>query len=103
MKKIINGKKYDTETANLIASYTAGGVCRRDYRYIHEGLYRKQTGEFFLAGEGAAGTEYAQPAEGGGYHGCEAIKPLSLAEAETWAEAHMDADAYEAIFGAVAE
>ena len=46
MKKIINGTKYDTDTADLIGSFTAGGVCRRDYRYIHEELYRKKNGEF---------------------------------------------------------
>lgn len=103
MKKIINGTKYDTDTADLIGSFTAGGVCRRDYRYIHEELYRKKNGEFFLFGEGAAGTEYAQPAEGGGYHGGEAIKPLSPIEAEVWAEEQMDADAYETVFGPVAE
>lgn len=36
MKKIINGKQYDTETARRIATATEGT------------LYEKKTGEFFL-------------------------------------------------------
>lgn len=38
MKKIINGKVYDTNTAKLIGSWDA------------ETLYQKKTGEFFLFG-----------------------------------------------------
>ena len=45
MKKIINGKRYDTSTAILIGSarYSHG-----DLEYLTEELYRKKTGEFFL-------------------------------------------------------
>ena len=51
MKKIINGKLYDTETAKLIGrSYHGEGP--RDFRHYSEELYRKRTGEYFLYGEG---------------------------------------------------
>ena len=39
MKKIINGKKYDTETAVYICGYEYG-TCN-DFSHIKESLYRK--------------------------------------------------------------
>ena len=46
MKKYINGKVYDTETAQLIGTYANGGNWR-DFSHYEETLYRKRTGEFF--------------------------------------------------------
>ena len=51
MKKIINGKKYDTDTAKCVGHDSFG--CRGDFRYWFEQLYQKQTGEFFIYGDGA--------------------------------------------------
>ena len=51
MKQIINGKKYDTETAERLACEDAG-LPVNDFAYWCEELYRKKTGEFFLHGEG---------------------------------------------------
>lgn len=101
MKKIINGKKYDTDTAECLANYEMGGVCCNDVHYVNEALYRKATGEYFLVGEGGAYSCYGSPAVGGGCVAGEAIRPLSLTEAKAWAEIHMSADAYEAAFGPV--
>ena len=47
MKKIINGKKYDTETATSVGEYSSNYACS-DYKYYDETLYKKKTGEFFL-------------------------------------------------------
>ena len=58
MKKIINGKKYDTETATKIGEYS-NGYSTSDFHYIDETLYRKKTGEFFLYGEGGPMTRYS--------------------------------------------
>lgn len=51
MKKIINGKKYDTETATSVGEYSSNYACS-DYKHYDETLYKKKTGEFFLYGEG---------------------------------------------------
>jgi len=51
MKKIIDGKKYDIETAMLIGTTEKGCNCT-DYHYTSEVLYQKKNGEFFLFGEG---------------------------------------------------
>lgn len=96
MKKIINGKRYDTETAQFCGS--------RDYRYpgdldyVHEALYQKRTGEFFLYGEGGPRSKYAEEVSMNSWSGGEAITPLSDDEAREWAESYLDGEDYEKIF-----
>ena len=96
MKKIINGKRYDTETAEEIGFWrTERSVT--DFSYCEETLYRKRTGEFFLYGEGGPGSPYANEACGMMGAG-EAIVPLTEEEAKTWAGQKLNADTYEALF-----
>mgnify|MGYP000196503474 FL=1 len=47
MKKIIEGKMYNTETATYIGRYRTDTMSRRDFRYLEEELYQKRTKEFF--------------------------------------------------------
>lgn len=51
MKKIINGKKYDTNMATKVADYW-NGYGASDFNYVSEELYLKNTGEYFLACKG---------------------------------------------------
>lgn len=96
MKKIINGKRYDTETAEEIGFWrTERSVT--DFSYCEETLYRKRTGEFFLYGDGGPSSPYAHAAYGMMGAG-EAIVPLTEDEAKTWVEQKLDADTYEALF-----
>lgn len=101
MKKIINGKKYDTETATEVGSYWnyRGNT---DFSHVYEVLYRKKTGEFFLYGEGGPNTRYRQ-CYGSGYGSGEKIIPYTREEAMEWAEENLDAEEYEEIFGEVEE
>lgn len=101
MKKIINGKKYDTETAQAMGSYDINATT--SFEYVEETLYRKRTGEFFLLGHGGPKTRYAVSTGGGNWSGGTQILPLSWEEARAWAEEHLDAATYEAIFGEVEE
>lgn len=48
MKRIIEGKMYNTDTAILIASNGSRGLSPSDFNYYDHDLYRKKTGEFFL-------------------------------------------------------
>ena len=59
MKKIINGKMYNTETAKEIGSWNNGRY-RSDFYYVGETLYKKKTGELFVFGEGGAASRYAE-------------------------------------------
>ena len=58
MKKIINGRKYDTDTASMVGEWSDGYPS--DFRYEAETLYRKRNGEYFILGEGNAMSRYAE-------------------------------------------
>ena len=47
MKKIINGKVYDTQKAECVGKWNNGLA---GFDWCEEELYRKRTGEFFLFG-----------------------------------------------------
>ena len=101
MKKIINNRLYNTDTAEQVGRYW-NGFSTRDFKCVYETLYRKKTGEYFLHGEGGAMTTYAENV--GNMRGWgERIIPMTYDEARDWAEQKLDADEYEAIFGEVAE
>lgn len=102
MKKIINGKLYDTDTAREIASNDHGDG-PRDFHYYAEALYKKRTGEYFLHGEGGPMSRYAESIGQNQWRGGERIEPMSYENAKTWAEENMDADDYMAEFGQVSE
>lgn len=98
MKKIINGKVYDTETAKRLGEYEPNPY-RSDFHYYCETLYRKKTGEFFLHGEGNAASPYSRSCGQNEWCGSEKIIPMTYAEAQKWTEEHLDGDDYCAIFG----
>ena len=103
MKKIINGKKYDTETAKCLAEYTSD-YARNDFHFYEEELYRKKTGEYFLHGKGGAASSYAEYLNGYNcWTGGEKITPISFERARTWAEKKLNSEDYEKIFGEVTE
>lgn len=102
MKKILNNKVYDTETAKS-CGYIEYGNGSGDLNYIFEELYRKKTGEFFLYGKGGARTQYAVPTSDGWYSGGWNIIPMSYERAQKWAESNLSADKYEKIFGKIEE
>lgn len=100
MKKIIDGKKYDTDTAHEVATYESGS--RREFKYYEETLYRKRTGEYFIYGYGHADSRYAQLI-GDNFGPGEAIIPKTYEQARKWAEDHMEVEDYESEFGEVSE
>ena len=97
MKKIINGKRYNTETAEKLG-YRHNGLSCRDFGNLEETLYRTKKGNFFLYGEGG-GFTWAASCHGDGSRssGC-GIKPLTINEAKAWVERYMDVDEYEKLF-----
>ena len=101
MKKIINGRKYNTETARCVGIYEVG-VGDNLYGFSEE-LYRKRNGEYFLYGAGGPGSKYSKTIGCNEWSGTEEITPMAYEEARSWAEKHLDADEYEAEFGDVPE
>ena len=101
MKQIIKGKKYDTNTATLLGEMSHSNP--RDFGYVHEELYIKRTGEYFLFGEGGAMTKYRTWIDNSSWTGGEKITPITEKDAREWVEQNLDADDYERIFGKVEE
>lgn len=102
MKKIINGKVYDTATSELVAEWD-NGKRADNLNVVCEDLYRKRTGEYFLDGYGGPMTKYAVHIGDTNYSGGESIIPLSINAAMRWAEEHLSAEEYEKIFGEIQE
>lgn len=73
MRKTVNGKSYNTDTAKVIGSVARDGAS--------ETLYRKKNGIFFLA----------MPHD--------KIVPLTVEMAKGWVEAYLGADIYQSLFG----
>lgn len=104
MKKIINYKKYDTETARVVGNWISGSKEEDNYR--DETLYCKKNGEYFLDDKGGMCSDYHTAfwidydCEHGDW---EELIPFSKEDAQEWVMMHMDGDAYEAEFGEVDE
>lgn len=90
MKKIIDGRIYDTDKAQLIGDI--GGDYGDRLNSWSESLYRKRNGEYFFHGEGGPNTKYSRQISANNWSGGEEIKPLTYAEARAWAEKHLDPD-----------
>ncbi len=88
---ILNGKRYNTETATLIAQ-GGNGLDKIDCRHVHEELYRTKAGNWFLAGKGGPYSQY------GWREGGSRIKPLTPDEAFEWMEKNQAVEALEAYF-----
>ena len=100
MKKVIHGKKYNTETAKQLDYFQEGFIS--DFRYIREELYIKKTGEYFLHGSGGAASVYAVTTCGSSCAGAK-ITPFTELDAQSWAERNLTGEEYEIIFGEVGE
>lgn len=99
MKKIINGKLYNTDTAKRLGEWV--NDITDNLNWVSETLYQKQRGEFFLHGEGGPRSKYAESIGQGSWSSGEKIIPLSYDAAQAWAEEHLDADTYQAFFGQI--
>ena len=96
MKSIIDSKKYDTETAALVAEHS-NGYGWNDFKFLREHLYVTKNGNWFLHGEGGALTEYADS-----YANCksegERIRAFTPDQALEWLAAHNETEAIEKYF-----
>ena len=98
MKAIIQGWRYDTETATLIGQAGYNGS-RNDFEYWEAGLYVTKKGNYFVAGKGGPMSMFSKPVDSGGATGSEGIKTLSEDEALEWAERNLPIETVEQHFG----
>jgi hypothetical protein len=102
VKQVIEGKRYDTETATKIGE-GGGKAYPGDFHYYSEALYVTKKGSYFLAGEGGPLSRYGRPAYGGGTCGGEGIIPLSKEEALSWCEEHLEPEDFAEHFSDLIE
>lgn len=101
MKRIINGKKYDTETATPVCHYSYSNT--GDFHFVRKTLYRKKNGEFFIHGRGGAASEFAEQIDCNTWCGGEKMFVVTEDTAREFAEKYATVDQYEEVFGEVQE
>lgn len=97
MKRIIEGKRYNTETAEEICELPCTAY-RGDFAWHKTSLYRTPRGAFFLSGEGNASSMWATAARGGGRGPGEGIRAIDADQAREILEREGETDALERFF-----
>lgn len=95
MRKIINGKIYDTESSLLLAECSQ--YESNNFRCVYERIYITQNGSFFLHGEGGPLSKYGCT-EGNTSYSASTIIPLSNDEAYDWCEDNNEIEVIEECF-----
>jgi hypothetical protein len=96
MKKVIDGKVYNTETAEVIYTWD-NGYYGSDFKQCEETLYRTKKGAFFLHGEGGPMSKYAVSC-GNGYGYGSDIQVMTDDEVIEWLEDKNAIGAIEKLF-----
>lgn len=103
MKQIINGKRYDTETATLVADISPDGYSRGDFKYEETALYRTARGNWFLAGKGGPLSRWARSSGQSGSCSGSGVHAITADDARTLLEIHREAAKLEEYFSDVIE
>lgn len=81
MKKVIDGKRYNTETATEICDVSPPGFYKNDFRYEHTRLYLTEKGAWFIAGQGGPLSRWAEREGLNGATSGAGIRVITSAEA----------------------
>jgi len=98
MRKVIMGRVYDTEKATEVA-YWSNGLSRSDFNNLSKSLYRTSKGNWFVAGEGGAFTEFSQAVDSNSQTGGEGLYPVDEEDAMRLLEQWGETEALEEYFG----
>ena len=101
MKQIIDGKKYNTDTATRICD-TSNDCSRSDFNFENSDLFVTPRGSYFIAGSGGARSRFSQRVSDG-YCGGDGIIPISREDALAECERHGSTDDIEKFFGDMVE
>ncbi len=99
MRKVVDGKIYDTETAEVICDISPAGFHQGDFKWEDTCLYKSKAGTFFIAGGGGAYSRWAVSLGDNGRGPGSGLQVLAEAEARTLCEQHGSPDDYERAFG----
>jgi hypothetical protein len=101
MRKVIDGKIYDTETATKICFVGNSGYQQNDFHYDDSDLYVTKSGAYFIAGEGGALSRWGRAHGQSGRIGGDGIVVIDADQAAAFAQSRLDADEYLKFFPAV--
>ena len=101
MIKIINKKRYNTETAICIA--TESYLYPNDFNYWKESLYITKKGAYFIAGKGGAMTKYRHLCGTNSYCEGDGLESITGVEAIKWLERYNFVDEIEKHFNSYLE
>ena len=99
MRKIINGKVYDTATAQEICNISPSGYSRSDFGWEDTTLYQTKKCAFFIAGEGGPNSRWAHHFPGGGRSDGNGLELIDASHAKSLVEQHASEDTFIAVFG----
>lgn len=97
MKKIIDGKRYDTTTATLVHDWD-NGQWDSDFHFRSKALYRTPRGNWFIMHTGGAMTDMARSVGSNSYGGSSDIEPVSATDAFRFLVSHGGVEAAERYF-----
>jgi len=80
MKAIVDGKRYDTDTATKVLDWT-NGYYPGDFKYRQKILYLTKNGAWFIYHSGGAMTDLAVVAGSNTYSGSSKIEPVDKEDA----------------------
>tara|TARA_R110002020_G_scaffold59420_3_gene162062 strand:- start:1612 stop:1920 length:309 start_codon:yes stop_codon:yes gene_type:complete len=95
MKSIIDGKRYNTETATVVACAEHGDY--GDFGRYTETLHQTPKGRYFLHGTGGPASPYAEY-NGNTFSGGADIRPMDTDTAYRWLETNGMVTAIEVYF-----
>lgn len=97
MKRVLEGRIYDTEKSVLICKIWEGN--KGDFAHFEAELYKTpKSGRFFLAGEGGPMTIFRKRVDQNSWSGSSGIIPISEGEALRYAERHASVEVVEKYF-----
>lgn len=96
MRRVIDGKRYDTETAQEVHAWDNGRY-QSDFRYRAKSLFRTAKGAWFIYHEGGAMTDMARTVGDASAAGAD-IEPVTDRDALAFLESHGGEEAIELVF-----
>jgi hypothetical protein len=97
MKRIIDGKRYDTETAEKLHEWD-NGIYGGDFKQHDEALYKTEKGAYFVHGTSGPMGPYSQNLGNGAKGGGEILSPMTEKEAFEWLTSHGGEEVAEKYF-----
>ena len=99
MRQIVDGKAYDTETADLIGNVDCGHPYASDFSYWDGSMYKtKRSGRYFIAGSGGPMSMFSVSVGQNEWGGSDGIIVLEPDEALEICEDQLDAEVIEKFF-----